>query len=282
MVRIITDSAADFEIEDIKKLGISVIPLSVFFGDDEYQETVNITKQEFYEKLIASQDFPHTSQPSPESYMKVMQDAMDNGDEAVVITLSSALSGTFQSATLAKTALEYDNCYVVDSLSATLGQRLLVEYAVRLRDEGKSAADIAAEIENIRSKVVIYACVDTLDYLHKGGRISHVSYAMGSLAKIKPIITVSNEGKVEIPAKALGKNKAIKLLCNKIQETEPDENHPVYAVYSHEIDNANDLISATDVKVDKAINLGSVIGTHVGIGAFGFIYISKLFKNRFR
>ena len=179
------------------------------------------------------------------------------------------------SATLAKTALEYDNCYVVDSLSATLGQRLLVEYAVRLRDEGKSAADIAAEIENIRSKVVIYACVDTLDYLHKGGRISHVSYAMGSLAKIKPIITVSNEGKVEIPAKALGKNKAIKLLCNKIQETEPDENHPVYAVYSHEIDNANDLISATDVKVDKAINLGSVIGTHVGIGAFGFIYISK-------
>lgn len=275
MVKIITDSAADFEIEEIKELGIKVVPLSVFFGDDEYQETVNITKQEFYEKLASAEEFPHTSQPSPESFMNAMEEAKANGDEVVIITLSSALSGTYQSALLAKNALEYDECYVVDSLSATLGQRLLVEYAVRLRDEGKSAAEIVSAVENIRSKITIYACVDTLEYLHKGGRISHVSYAVGSLAKIKPIITVSTEGKVEIPAKAMGKNKAIKLLCNKLKEIEPDTNHPVYGIYSHDLDNVNMLIEATDVKIDKAINLGSAIGTHVGPNAFGFIYIAK-------
>lgn len=275
MVRIITDSAADFELEEIKELGVKVVPLSVFFGEDEYQETVNITKQEFYEKLIASDEIPHTSRPSPESFMNALQDAKDNSDETVVITLSSALSGTYQSALLAKNSLEYDECYVVDSLSATLGERLLVEYAVRLRDEGKNAAEIAAELENTRSRITIYACVDTLEYLHKGGRISHVSYAMGSLAKVKPIITVSTEGKVEIPAKVMGKNKAVKYLCGKIQEVEPDTNHPVYAIYSNDRENVNVLIEATEVKVDKAINLGSVIGTHVGPNAFGFIYIAK-------
>lgn len=275
MVRIITDSAADFELEEIKELGVKVVPLSVFFGEDEYQETVNNTKQEFYEKLIASDEIPHTSRPSPESFMNALQDAKDNSDETVVITLSSALSGTYQSALLAKNSLEYDECYVVDSLSATLGERLLVEYAVRLRDEGKNAAEIAAELENTRSRITIYACVDTLEYLHKGGRISHVSYAMGSLAKVKPIITVSTEGKVEIPAKVMGKNKAVKYLCGKIQEVEPDTNHPVYAIYSNDRENVNVLIEATEVKVDKAINLGSVIGTHVGPNAFGFIYIAK-------
>lgn len=275
MVRIITDTAADFEVEEIKELGIKVVPLSVFFGDEEYQETVNITKHEFYEKLAASDDFPHTSQPSPESFMNALQEAKDNGEEAVVITLSSALSGTYQSALLAKNTMEYDECCIVDSLSATLGQRLLVEYAVKLRDAGKNASEIAAELENIRSRITIYACVDTLEYLHKGGRISHVSYAMGSIAKIKPIITVSQEGKVEIPAKVMGKNKAVKFLCGKIQEIEPDTNYPVYAIYSYDKENVNTLIEATDVKVDKAVNLGSVIGTHVGPNAFGFIYIAK-------
>lgn len=275
MVRIITDTAADFEVEEIKELGIKVVPLSVFFGDEEYQETVNITKHEFYEKLAASDDFPHTSQPSPESFMNALQEAKDNGEEAVVITLSSALSGTYQSALLAKNTMEYDECCIVDSLSATLGQRLLVEYAVKLRDAGKNASEIAAELENIRSRITIYACVDTLEYLHKGGRISHVSYAMGSIAKIKPIITVSQEGKVEIPAKVMGKNKAVKFLCGKIQEIEPDTNYPVYAIYSYDKENVNALIEATDVKVDKAVNLGSVIGTHVGPNAFGFIYIAK-------
>lgn len=275
MVRIITDSAADFELEDIKELNIKVVPLSVFFGEDEYQETVNITKQEFYEKMAEAEEFPHTSQPSPESFMNAMQEAKDNGDEVVVITLSSALSGTYQSALLAKKTMEYDECYVVDSLSATLGERILVEHAVKLRDAGKNAAEIAAELEKLRSRITIFACVDTLEYLHKGGRISHVSYAVGSIAKIKPIITVSKEGKVEIPAKVMGKNKAFKFLDGKLHEIEPDTDYPVYAIYSYNKENVNELIASTEVKIDKAINLGSAIGTHIGPNAFGFIYIAK-------
>lgn len=275
MVKIITDSAADFETAEIKEMGITVVPLSVFFGDEEYQETVNITKDEFYEKLEGASEFPHTSQPSPESFINTMEEALKNRDEVVVITLSSALSGTYQSAMLAKTTIESENCYVVDSLSATLGQRILVEHAVKLRDSGKTASEIAEAITSLRSRVTIYACVDTLEYLHKGGRISHASYAVGSLAKIKPIITVSSEGKVEIPAKAMGRNKAVKYLCSKIEEIKPDTDYPVYAVYSCNTENVDVLIDSTDVKVEKAISLGSVIGTHVGPNAFGFIYISK-------
>lgn len=135
-----------------------------------------------------------------------------SGDECVIITISSVLSGTYQSAFLVKNMLDYENCYVVDSLNATAGQRLLVDYAVKLRGEGKSAKEIFDELEIVKTKIKLYACVDTLEYLHKGGRLSKTAYTVGTFANIKPVIRVSEEGAVEVSSKAMSMKGGINVI----------------------------------------------------------------------
>ena len=278
MVRIITDSGADFGTEQIKKLNITCVPMPVTFGDREYIENENITKDEFYEMLQNEKKFPRTSQPAPSRLMDIFQETMDRGDELIYITLSSALSGTYNSAVLTKNVIDYENCYVVDSLTATAGQRIMVDVAVKLRDEGKNGAEIAAELERIRDNIVIYACVDNLEYLHKGGRISAAAYAFGTLANVKPIISVTENGKVEVPSKVMGVGKAVKYICNQLEDEEPDADFPMYVVYTHEKANAEKLLGKLeeyDVDESSLHNIGPVIGTHVGIGAFGVAYVRK-------
>lgn len=280
MVRIITDSAADFEPAELLAKNIICVPMKINFGGNEYMETVNITKTQFYEMLESGEDFPKTSQPSPGDFEQILDDAKSADDEAVIITISSALSGTYQNASLVKNMLEYDECYVVDGLSATAGQRILVEHAAKLRDEGKSAADIAAEITDLRGRVQIYACIDTLEYLYKGGRISHTSYTVGSFVNIKPMITVSAEGRVEVPAKALSMRKGIKNICARLEKVKPDMNYPMYLVYSHNRKNAELLADAMrgagyDIADNQLVNIGATIGAHVGTNACGVIYISE-------
>ena len=182
MVRIITDSAADFEPWELEQKKIYCIPITVILGEAEYQENVNLSKDQFYELLAATGASPKTAQPSPQILRDMFEEAKKAGDEAVYITLASALSGTYQSAVMTKEDMQSDDFLVVDSKNATGGQRLLVEYAVRLRDEGKSAAEIAAAVESLRDRIVLYACIDTLEYLYRGGRISHTVYKLGSMA----------------------------------------------------------------------------------------------------
>lgn len=278
MVRIITDSASDLEVKDLERLNVDCVSLSVFFGEDEYFENVNITKSEFYEMLASSKETPHTSQPSPEKFMEVLKKAKDAGDDAVVVSLSSALSGTCQSVRLAKDMLEYENCYIVDCLSVSIGQMLLVEVAAKLRDENKTAKEIVDELESLKSRISLYACVDTLEYLHKGGRLSGVSYAIGTLTNIKPVIHIKKDGTAEVAAKVLGKNKGIKHLAGIFEKHPCDENYPIYILYSHDRTNAENLTEAIEkqgYKVEKISHLGAVIGTHAGPDAFGFAYIEK-------
>ncbi len=280
MVRIITDSAADFEPAELSAKNIICVPMKINFGGEEYTENVNLTKSEFYELLASGEDFPKTSQPAPFDFEQVLERIKSDGDEAVIITISSALSGTYQNAFLVKNMLDYDGCYVVDSLSATAGQRVLVEHAVKLRDEGKSAAEIAEEITHLRERVEIYACIDTLEYLYKGGRISHTSYTVGSFVNIKPMITVSREGRVEVPAKALSMRKGIKNICARLEKVKPDTNYPMYLVYSHNRKNAELLADAVrgagyDIDDEHIVNIGAAIGAHIGPNACGAIYISE-------
>lgn len=280
MVRIITDSAADFELDELTEKNIICTPMKISFGGEEYTENVNLTKTQFYEMLASSEEFPKTSQPAPYDFEKIFKESMDAGDEAVIITISSALSGTYQNAFLVKNMLEYDECYVVDGLSATAGQRILVEHAVKLRDEGKSAKDIAAEISELRGRVEIFACIDTLEYLYKGGRISHTSYTVGSFVNIKPMITVSREGRVEVAAKALSMRKGIKNICARLEKVKPDMSYPMYLVYSHNRKNAELLAEAMgsagcDVQDSQLVNIGATIGAHIGQNACGVIYISE-------
>ena len=150
MIRIFVDSSADFEPQELERLQLECIPLPVMFGETVYQENVNLTKDEFYRLLTTSSDFPHTSRPTPHDLSKRLKQARDNGDDTIIITLSSALSGTYQDIVMAARNCHYDRCFVIDSRNATGGIRLLAEYAAQLRDEDETAEDIVTAVKALR------------------------------------------------------------------------------------------------------------------------------------
>ena len=280
MVRIVTDSAADFSPAELEQKKIICIPLKVLFGGEEYEENINLSKDQFYEKLLVSEGFPKTSQAAPAVLAGLFEEAKAEGDEIIYFTLSSALSGTWQSAMFIKEDMGYDKAFVVDSRNATGGQRMLVEHAVRLRDQGKCAAEIVDEVEALRERIVLYACINTLEYLYRGGRISHLSYALGTLAQIKPIIHVDHMGRVDIPAKAMGMRKGMEHLCKQADAKMPDPEFPLYVMYT----NARSVAETLAVRLaehgqavhpDNIIQVGAAIGSHVGPAACGLVYVGK-------
>ena len=280
MVRIVTDSAADFSPAELEQKNIICIPLKVLFGGEEYEENINLSKDQFYEKLLAFEGFPKTSQAAPAVLAGLFEEAKAEGDEIIYFTLSSALSGTWQSAMFIKEDMGYDKAFVVDSRNATGGQRMLVEQAVRLRDQGKCAADIVAEVEALRERIVLYACINTLEYLYRGGRISHLSYALGTLAQIKPIIHVDHAGRVDIPAKAMGMRKGMEHLCKQADAKTPDPEYPLYVMYTNDRSVAETLAvrlaeHGQAVHPDNIIQVGAAIGSHVGPAACGLVYVGK-------
>ena len=280
MVRIITDSAADFEAHELQRLNVACIPLSVSFDEECYLDGVELSKAQFYEKLTQSDIFPKSAQPAPALLEELFTNAHEAGDEAVCITLSSGLSGTYQSARMICEDLGFDGCFVVDSLNATAGERVLVEHACKLRDEGKSAAEIVSALESLRSRVRLYACINTLEYLYRGGRISHTAYKVGNMAQIKPIITVDAEGKVGVPGKAMGMRKGMDTLCKYLEAHQPDPDYPLYLMYTDQRSVAETLgqrmaSKGYTVCEDRFVGVGAAIGTHIGPEACGVVYIEK-------
>ena len=277
MVRLVTDSAADFQPSELKGLNIACIPLTVFFGETEYQENINLTKDQFYELLLHSGELPKTAQPSPQILMDLFEDARDKGEEILYITISSQLSGTYQNAMMTRNLVDSPLCHVYDGANATGGQRLLLEYAAKLRDQGLDAAAIVKALDAIRSRVTLHACIDTLEYLYKGGRISQTTYKLGTLANIKPIISVE-DGAVTIPAKAISMRKGMDYLVKKAQEIAPDPNFPIYVMYTNNRSVAETLmerLAAAGIQVskDRIIQVGAAIGSHIGPDACGLVYV---------
>lgn len=280
MVHLITDSAADLEPQEYEKLGVTCIPLRVAFGEKEYLENLDLGKEQFYDLLLGSEDFPKTSQASPQVLTDLFEAARDKGDEAIYITLSSALSGTYQTAQMIREDVDCDRCHVFDSRNATGGQRMLVEYACCLRDQGKNAAEILAGLESIRDRIELYACVNTLEYLHKGGRISHAVYTLGNLAQIKPIIAVDLEGRVALPAKVMGMRKGMDYLCKRLTTRKPDDGYPLYVMYTNSRSVAETLADRMrsqgwEVPQERIIQVGAAIGAHIGPDACGIVYVGE-------
>lgn len=280
MIRILTDSAADFEPAELEKLNICCIPLAVQIGGKDYRENVDLSKDLFYSLLAQTKEFPKTSQAPLQTVLDLYEDAKAAGDPVVHITLSSALSGTYQSALTARSMAEFENCHIVDARNATGGQRMLVEHAVKLRDEGCSAAEIVSQVEALRDRIVLYACMDTLEYLYLGGRISRTVYKLGSLAQIKPIIRVDEKGGIEVPAKAMGMRKGMDMLCKKLEQFPPDLSFPIYSMYTGDRTCGEKMAQRIremgyDVPDERIINVGAAIGSHVGPNACGFVYIKK-------
>ncbi len=280
MVRIITDSAADFEPRELEQLGIFCIPIKVMLNEQEYEENVNLSKDQFFELLASTGATPKTSQPALSILMNALEEAKQAGDEAVYITLSSALSGTYQSAVMTNEDVGGAEHYILDSRNATGGQRLLVEHAVKLRDQGKSAKEIVEAVSVLRDKIVLYACIDTLEYLYRGGRISHTVYKLGTMAQVKPIIRVSEEGGIEVPAKAMGMRKGMDFLCKRFDVQKPGGDETLYVMYTADRTIGQALAKKVrelgyDVPEERIIQVGAGIGSHIGPNACGIVYIAE-------
>ena len=278
MIRIIVDSSADYLKEDIDKKQMILASLNINLDGKMYLDGVDISRDQLYEWLMESKGFPKTSQPSPEVFLKQFKEAKETGDDVICILLSSALRGTCQSAHLAKSMADYDNIYIVDSLSATHLIRFLGNKACQMRDAGASAKEISETLEELKTRTKVIAAVDTLEYLCRGGRVSKAAAAIGNLANLKPIITVNPEGEVAVIAKCVGKNKSISYILNAMQEYEIDENYPIYSIYSYGVENCFSL----EAKVENAgyllhsrKQIGATIGCHVGPGAFGVLFVHK-------
>lgn len=277
-VRIILDSSADVA-EKIKK-NFKFVPLPVFFGETRYEDGVNLSHAEFYKMLAESSVLPTTSQATPFDYSKVYKETVGAGDEAVVLTLSKKLSGTYQSASVA--ARDYPGkIFVVDSETVTIGTGVLAAYALKLIGEGLSAKETAEEIEAKKGRVRIVARVETLEYLKRGGRISRTVAFAGELLSFKPVIAVEG-GEVILLGKARGAKQSNNLLEQEIAKSGGvDFSMPVLLGYTGTDDSVlksyisdfSHLWTGHADSLDIA-EIGCLVGTHVGPGAIGAAYFA--------
>ena len=277
-VRIIVDSSTDVSEKYREK--IQFVPLTVRFGDKEYLDGVELSKHQFYEMLVESDALPTTSQATPAAFAEYLESVASAGDSAVVITLSSKLSGTYQSAVLA--AEDYPNIYVVDSQSVAIGTGVLAQYAVELAQQGMGAEEIAQVLTQQREKVCVVALLDTLEYLKKGGRISKTVAFAGGVLNIKPVVTIQ-DGAVALIGKARGSRNGNNLLVEKIREAGGvDFERPVLLGYTglssalleKYVDDSKALWADHVDKLDGCL-LCSVIGTHAGPGAVAVAFFRK-------
>ena len=278
-VRIITDSGIDLPGELDPRL--TVIPLGITFGTTTYADGVDLTNDRFYELLIESDELPKTSQATPFVYQETFEDVRAAGDEAVVITLSSKLSGTYQSAVTA--AADFPEVHVVDGKNVTIGQSLLVLYALRLVDEGLGAAEIAEKVESVVDRVCLLALLDTLEYLKRGGRIPKSVGTIGELLSIKPVVGVE-DGEVVMLGKARGSKNGRNQLHQQVEKHGIDFGMPVllgYTGLSQKLlkkyldDNRaiwEDKVAEKDLPITS---VGATIGTHVGPGAIALAFFRE-------
>ena len=277
-VKIIVDSTADL-LPNVKEQ-VSVVPLTVHFGDGEYIDGVTITHKEFYEKLVETDVLPKTSQATPAAFKAVFEEVAAAGHSAVVLTLSSGFSGTYQSACIA--AEDFDNIHVVDTGSAAIGAGILVERALALAEAGMDAAAIAGTLEKEKQDILIVAMVDTLEYLKKGGRVSAAVAFAGGLLNIKPVLAVQ-QGEIKMLGKARGSKQGNNLLVQQIEAAGGiDFTRPILLGYT----GLSDALLLKYMEDSKALwqdgtddlrytCIGSVIGTHAGPGAIAVAFFRK-------
>lgn len=278
-IRIIVDSASDMSGTESKFL--KVLPLTVTFGETQYLDGVTLTSTEFYEKLIESDTLPTTSQVGPYDFEEAIREAVEAGETPIVFTVSSKLSGTYNSARLA--AGEFDEkVYIVDTENVCIGERILVEYALRMVEEGKNAEEIVSAVEAAKKNICLVALLDTLEYLRKGGRVSAVAGAVGGMLSIKPVIGMV-DGEIQVLGKARGSKNANNLLTEQIKEAGDIDFSMPYAVAYSGLDNSlvkkyvesnEDVLGSQAAQLDLKV-VGSTIGTHAGPGAIAVAYFKK-------
>ncbi|HIX17931.1 MAG TPA: DegV family protein [Candidatus Gemmiger faecavium] len=279
MIRILTDSAADLTAGEAAAIpGLHIVPLNVLFEDGEtIRDGIDMTRADFYDRLQKADKLPRTSQPSPEAFMEVFEEAKAAGDEVVVILISSKLSGTFQCAKMAAEECEFNDAYFVDSDTASPGEYILIREAVRLRDEGVSAAEIAAALDLLKKRIRILAVVDSLKHLHKGGRLPAAVALVGGALGIKPVLSVY-DGAVHLADKARGRPGAYVALFKQMDKMGGvDTRYDFVMVYSSDKQVLGPIqhYVRNNLKLEGGhfSQIGSVIGTHIGPSAAGIAFV---------
>lgn len=277
-VKIIVDSTTDL-LPSIREQ-VTVVPLTVCFGQEEFTDGVTITHEQFYEKLVECDVLPTTSQASPAAFIRVLSETLAPGDSALILTLSSELSGTYQSAVIA--AGEFEEVFVVDSSSVAIGTGILTEYALECVKKGMSAKETAEEIERKKKDVCVIAMLDTLEYLKKGGRISSTAAFAGGILNIKPVVNIE-EGRINILGKARGSKQGNNLLIQEIQKAGGiDFKLPILLGYT----GLTDVLLQKYIKDSRLLwedaaeslrytSIGSVVGTHTGPGVIAAAFFRK-------
>lgn len=282
MIRIITDSASDVKKEERDNNQIDFVPMHVRIGNNDYLDGITLSGEEFFKKLVESNDLPKTSQVSPFEFEEKFKQYKD--DEIICITMSRKLSGTYQSAVLASE--EFDNVSVIDSENVTVGEKILVDLALKLIKENKTRKEIEKILNKEKKRIRLVALLGTLEYLKKGGRISAFTAVIGTFLNIKPVIEIK-DGEVKVLGKAKGSKMGNNKLREKIKEYgDIDFNMPYAFAYSgfstslleKYIQDSTDLC-ALDTKFDIRL-IGSTIGTHIGPDAIAVAFYSNDSKDK--
>ncbi len=280
-IRFVVDSGSDILPAECRELGMIHLPLKIMFGNEEYDDAVTLGHREFYEKLIESETLPSTSQVGPLEFEEAFRKIVDAGDVAVAVTMSSGLSGTYQSATIAASAFKPGEVYVVDSLSVSLGQRILVQRGLAMAESGFSPIEVVKTLEAEKRQIRLMALVDTLEYLKRGGRVSKGLAFAGGVLNIKPVIAIEN-GEIVLAGKARGSKQANNLLREMAAKYGIDFSRPLCLAYSGLSDEVlkkyvADSAELWEGHIDSlpVATVGAAIGTHAGPGAIGVAFFEK-------
>ena len=277
MIRIFADSTCDLTVAECQRLQITVVPLTVHFGVESFREGIDINHEEFYRRLEKADELPTTSQATSESFDHAIRPFIEQGDECIIVTIASKLSGTYQSACIVAERFAPGLVQVVDSQSGSGGTALVLRRAVELRDEGKvNAAQAAQELRALASRICVFAVVDTLRYLWKGGRVSRGQAIIGSLLNVNPIMRVF-QGEIDSVGKVRGEKNGIRAIKKLILESNPDLRYGISFMTGNVMDRLERYMAAMQEEMSGVLlyrnTLGSVIGTHVGPGVIAIAFV---------
>ena len=279
MIRILTDSVSDIPVELCKELNIKVMPLMVHIGDQSYRDGTDLTPADFFRLMAENENLPTTSQVTPVEFLKAFDELTNTGDAVIAILMSSALSGTYNSARTAKEMLGNRDIIVIDSQGVTLGYGLLVIEAARMAKEGHTKEDIVKRVQYMTEKIEYKFVVDTLENLYKGGRLSAAGAMVGKILNIKPILKMS-EGKLILEDKVRGRKRAIKWVIDWIQNNHIDFSNQTIGI-NHSNDEAYALELIQEIKDKFSVKeiilsqTGCVVGTHAGPGAVAIYFLKE-------
>ena len=273
-VRIVTDSACDLTSAEAADLGVEIVPLSIRFGTDEFTDREDLSVEEFYRRMAVSPDLPETAAPSPGAFDQAFRRAASAGDSVVCINLSGGLSATIESARNAARSLEGEiDVRVVDSCTLTAGQGTVVRQAALLANGGASLDAVLALVDDLVARTRVYAALDTLDNLKKGGRIGGAAHLLGSMLSIKPLINITG-GTVEEASKQRTRKKALIWLRDQLYSEQGVTHLSVYDGEAPDVDEFLDLIAdrfpADTIQTGR---IGAVIGAHGGPRVLGICYV---------